>query len=150
MNKKGFTLVEIVIVLGIFAILAAAATPFLLSQVVKNRIASSAKQIVSALYIAQQNSYSGKSNASYGVQFTTSSFTMFRGNTFAGSTDPRTVNFTAPVQAKDFAFTGGVTEVVFAKGGIKPNTTGNFKLTDGKKDILISINAEGLITSQLL
>lgn len=65
----GFTLVELLIVMGLISIVIVASTPYLLGTLEKRRLLSERDKIVTSLRVSQQRSRVAQGGESYGISF---------------------------------------------------------------------------------
>jgi len=81
---RGFTLVELLIVLGVLAIVSALAIPFIQSFQISSDLYTFSDTIVKTLRRAQSQAIAGQQNSDWGVYFDTgaSRFILFKGNNF--------------------------------------------------------------------
>jgi len=129
MNKKGLTLIELVIVMAIIAIGAVLIAPNIGGWLPVYRLKGATKDIVSTLRIAQMKAIS--TNLEYRVSFANQTFLLQKGNLSSGST-----NWTA--EGATQTLPSGITMSVSLSGGnaeFNPNSTcstGSLTLTSSK------------------
>lgn len=82
MKENGFTLIEILVVIGIFAIISGFATVNLLRLQTKTSVNTAAKTLVSDIKSQQIKAMMGTDNAAEGIHFGTSSYTLFAGSSY--------------------------------------------------------------------
>lgn len=87
----GFSLVEMMFVLAIILIVLSIGTYWYNSVRSNAALKTTTDSIVSALEKARSNSINGKNGQSYGVQFASTSYTLFSGNTYNSSNASNTV-----------------------------------------------------------
>lgn len=82
---KGFTLIELIVVIGIFTIVSALSVPFIQSFQTSSNLHTHANTIVRTLRRAQQQAIAGRDDSSWGVYFDSSNnqFLMFLGDDYA-------------------------------------------------------------------
>lgn len=84
--KKGFTLLEILIIVGIVAILAALAIPALHDFQLTSDLENSSQELINTLRLAQQKTIASEGASSWGVYFTTSvlphQYVLFKGDSY--------------------------------------------------------------------
>lgn len=115
MQKKGFTLVEIVVVVCIIAVLIILG--FINYRDFEKRVSlsSNANQIISALHLANERTISLSNNLVHGVHFTTSTYTLFASSTY-NPADPANEIFNLPADIEISSINvGGGSNVVFDK-----------------------------------
>jgi type II secretory pathway pseudopilin PulG len=140
---RAATLAEIVMVLGIFALMAAIAMPIGLSQLSRNNALQAARDLASNISVMQQNSYNWRNSGEYGVYLTTDEYTLYEGVDYGSSTWSDTVSIRgAQVDQIDF---NGAQEVSFTLGSLLPNAAGSFRVSDDAVVYLVTVNSEGLI-----
>jgi prepilin-type N-terminal cleavage/methylation domain-containing protein len=135
-DRRGFSLAEILVAIGIFAILAAIATPQFIAFRPKNRLNGAARQIYSELMWARSKAVN--ENGSYTVTF------VSNGMQIAGST-MKTVNI--QTEYTDVTLTSTASTITFSSRGttdVAPTIT----LTNpgGTKSVTIRITGTASIS----
>lgn len=139
MNKKGFTLVEILVTTAIFAVIASFSIPFYSGWQSSSGISNYRAQIVENLELVRLRALSGLDNMSHGIYFDISendadSFILFRGENYSSRDSSYDREFRIP---KNIVLTTNLanSEIVFEKYTGLSQTTGQINL-------LNSYNAE--------
>jgi prepilin-type N-terminal cleavage/methylation domain-containing protein len=149
MNKKrpqnGFTLLEILLVVAIFTILASLVFPLTIKDSQGAKLLATAKQMESVMFRYQQSALSRLNNTNYGIAFFLNKYTLFEGNTLASATFTEDIEIPARQSISSITLTGGGTEILFTQGSFRPNKSGNIKITDSILTYTVDINSEGLI-----
>lgn len=140
-SKKGFTLFELFLVIGIMVILLSFLLPVGLSFYKEQQLASQSLELCRILRIAQQKSMSVDLDSSYGVYLTNQNYTLFKGNSFLSRDEPYDQIFNVP----EIIQLSGISEVVFSKNDGNPNVTGDIILTCDLDSKTININQIGRI-----
>jgi type II secretory pathway pseudopilin PulG len=138
-------MLEILIVVGIFTVLASLVFPLTIQDSQNQRLQSTLKELQSATHLIQQNAYSRLNNLTYGIAFSADRYTTFTGNTLA--TGANKTEYILPTKQSflSVTLTGGGTEFVFQPGSFRPNKFGTIRLTDSSSVFVLDINREGLI-----
>jgi putative endonuclease len=150
---EGFTLVELLIVIAITLILAAAASPIYSNLQVSAQVNETSSQLIQTLRTARQRSQARFQNASWGVYFDINaaaddSYTLYKGTTYA-TRDSDWDRILILDSALSISETLSGSEVNFSKSLGVPNTTGNVILThDVSGSKTISINSLGSIEEE--
>lgn len=141
---RGFTLIEIIIVIAIVGVVVGLAVPISVSQLSRNRAIDAAAEISSNLFLYQQNAYAKKDSKRYGARINTNNYEIVVSDD--GVIDPSD-------EFKVYEYPGGVTanvlssnEFFFDDGGFKPSTAISFSVHHGSASVSIEINTEGLIS----
>jgi prepilin-type N-terminal cleavage/methylation domain-containing protein len=142
---KAYTLLELIVAMGIFTIISAVLIPFTVNFLKSNSAKSAATDLSSLIYSYQQESYGGNNSKSYGFKFSNTSYTLFVGSSFAAAESTEVINLPAGITISSLNLTGGATEMVFTSGSIKPSTNGTIRITDEFVTYEIQINQEGFI-----
>ena len=151
-NRSGFTLIEIVVVLGIVSLIAAGATVLFFSVQSNNAREVIANEMITVLRRAQSRSMFGESQSEFGVQFLTNKYVEFEGDTYVegglGNTEHR---LPAGTSLSDFDFNGDaaiyferITGEASNSGSVDINVTGR----GGVKRVLI--NELGTVNVQII
>lgn len=140
---KGFTLVELVIILAILLLLFAIVGSLSSNTLPKSQLLSSAETVVQTLRRAQALSIAGKHDSLWGVYLTASDITLFAGSSYATRNtehDQREV-FPAGITVS------GISEVVFEAITGETSNPGTIMLVADAtgQTSTITIYASGLI-----
>ncbi|OGG47836.1 hypothetical protein A2671_01235 [Candidatus Kaiserbacteria bacterium RIFCSPHIGHO2_01_FULL_49_13] len=147
--SRAFSLLEVLIVLALFGGL------FIFTITALNQFGSiktldtGAVEIAAVLNEARSRATGSVSAMSYGVYFTTSTVTLFKGETYNAS-DPgnEITTLSSRIQISAVNLVSGGSDVVFARASGKASTAGNVVvalIADVAKTRTITIEATGLI-----
>ncbi len=124
--KKGFTIFELLIVISIIAILSAIIITTLSDFRHNQAVDKDAQTIVAYLDDAKSKTLASKDASQYGVYFSSSTITVFKGSSYSAS-DPenRVYDLNPTVRVNSISLTGGGSSVVFDRltGGTAQNGT---------------------------
>ena len=81
-NKKGFTLVELMIIIALFGVVAAFSFPFFRSRNVQHILDASSDELHGILRQAQGRAMSGHNASAWGVHWGTGEYTLFSGDEY--------------------------------------------------------------------
>ncbi len=143
-KKKGYTLLELLVVLGIIGFISLLVLPGSITNVYNQSIESQTSDLASQLYVYQQNAYAGLSDKSYGIKFDSSSYSIFIGPSYSSAEQIEVIPLNK-VSIQNINLNSGGNEIVFNQGSLKPNATGDMNLSDGSVIYRLSINKEGFI-----
>ncbi len=145
--KKGFTLVELLLVLGLISIILALAFMTTSSLVFVVALRDQTRNVESALRKAQSSAIAGRGDNGAGGKVEEDKFTIFQGDSYTGRIKPldRTVHFPVAMSLS------GVTEFVFQKESGLPVLTeeASLVLLFGSDSKEITVNLQGKIESNL-
>jgi len=143
---KGFTTIELFIVVGIMLITAAAAAPFYSGLQVSAQLNESNAQIAQNLRLARGQSVARLNNTAHGVKFLANSYVIYQGASYAGrdTAYDRAVAIDSPLSLST-TFTND--EVNFAMATGIPSNTGTTTLVHsagGSRSVYL--NSFGVVT----
>lgn len=144
MIKKGFTLLEIFLVIALISIIATLALPYYHDFQVRNDLETSLDMTVQTLRRAQFLATSGDSNTDWGVYIDGNVYTMtvFSGSSYAGRDASR--DETYPLYPG--VMPTGIQELIFSKFDGMPTSAGDIVLEGAKDESrTISVNEKGMI-----
>jgi prepilin-type N-terminal cleavage/methylation domain-containing protein len=140
----GFTLVELLVVIGIMGLLLAAAGPLAHAFVIQNDIQDSSSVYAQTLRRAQSLAEASRGDSGWGVIIATSSVILFKGSSYAA----RDSSYDEPYPFTTALIITGISEVDFAKFTGLPNATGTTTInaSGASASKTVTINAKGTIT----
>ena len=152
-RRTGFTVVELLIIMGIMVVLAAAAAPLYGNLQVSAQLNENISQIIQTARIARERAFSRLNNSSHGVYFETNpsaadKFVLYQGGSYAARDAEYDREFLLdPSLSLSYSLPGG--EVDFSKGFGAPNATGTVVIThDTKGSRTMLINDFGIVEEQ--
>lgn len=142
-NKTGFTLVEMILVLAMLAILFSMASPFYQKYQSKNDLDLAVISVAQNLRRAQTLAQAVDNNSSWGLYLQSGSLTVFRGTSYL----TRDSGFDEKISMPDVVVPSGLNEVIFAKFTGWPLNVGIITLTNTSINEIknITINSKGMV-----
>lgn len=138
---SGFTLIELMLTVGILTILLIISAPIVQRYVLRNDVDVVSNVITQDLYRAQSLARNGENDGKWGVNVQNGSITIFQGNSYA------TRNI-----AKDEVYTfsssisfSGQTEYVFEKFTGKVLVPGSITVVNASDNKVIAVSSQGVI-----
>jgi prepilin-type N-terminal cleavage/methylation domain-containing protein len=123
--RAGYSLVELLVVVAIFALAAASLVPFSGSFVSRQTLRSYRIDVGDTLRRAQHRSLIGERDSAWGVRFATGSYVLFAGTSYAA----RNASLdTTRTLREGYAFSG-LSEVTFIRGTGEPDVSGTLFIT---------------------
>jgi prepilin-type N-terminal cleavage/methylation domain-containing protein len=149
---RGLTLIEIIVVITIGAILAAAAVPIATTLQASAQLNESATALIQTLRIARQHSIDRVNDAPHGVYMIQAvqndSYVLYQGDSYA-VLDPDADQITVLPPSINLTTTLTGNEIHFSSGFGIPDTNGSITLTHATRGVkTITINAAGTIEEQ--
>lgn len=143
MKQQGFTFIEILLVLGIVAVLAVTAVPVFQSLQTRNELDTASMVIAHTWRRAQALSQSSVKDSQWGVHLQAGAITLFRGPNYA----LRDTNDDEIFSVSNVLAFSGLTDLVFSKLSGDPLVTGTVTITatDIAESRQISINQKGAV-----
>lgn len=140
-TQRGFTTVEMLLVVGIMVIITAVTTPIYASLNNNNQLDSAANILVQDLYQAQTYSRNHAQDSSWGVAVNGQTITLFSGSSYATRNTGSDVVYTVP---SSIQLTGS-TQIVYSKLYGLPTSTASFGLTAKGKAMTVTVNSKGMV-----
>lgn len=141
LTQRGFTTVEILLVVGIMVMITAITTPIYASLNNNNQLDSAANILVQDLYQAQTYSRNHAQDSSWGVAINGQVITLFSGTSYATRNTGSDVVYTVP---SSIQLTGS-TQIVYSKLYGLPTSTASFGLTTKGKTMTVAVNSKGMV-----
>lgn len=136
--NKGFSLVELILVIAILGIIASASAPFYARFVGQNNLEVATNKIVSTIRKTQSYAMEGKDNAVWGFCMSSGKIRLFKGSC------------ASPTFTEEFDLDGvgvtGISETLFTGPAGKrgePSTTLNINITNDIGTKTVTLNALG-------
>ena len=139
--QKGFTLLEIIIVIVLFALLVGISIPFGLDVYLSYVLISETRNMVSFMRRAETLSFTNTRNDSYGVMIMNDRFVLFRGASFA----TRDTAFDEEYLRSPLVTVSGVAHIVFAAVTGRPDIMGTTTFSNGVNEQTVFINEHGTL-----
>lgn len=141
--SKGFTLIEMMLSVGILSLLAGLSLPVYQSFQNRNELDITTQSLASALRRAQTYSRGMNGDSQWGVAVQANTITLFKGSSYAA----RDTAYDESTAIATSTSTSGSTEIMFTKLTGLPATTGSFTLTSINNDSrTVTINAKGMVS----
>ncbi len=147
---RGFTLLEMLVVMGIIGSVSLVAMPITINQIKQTNLQQTVRDMNSAIFLYQQNAYASKNSKSYGVYFESDKYTLYIGESFATAEVTEPTILQSDVSISQINLTGGGNEIKFTAGGFRPTASGTIVLSDAFNSFALDINSEGLISNYKL
>lgn len=136
-KQSAFSFLELLLVLLVVSVLAAASAPFLSRFLLQNAVDSSSEHIVSTLRKAQEYTIAGKNNSTWQAVLSGSTLTLVQQS---GSTvfDTYTMNSNVAIS--------GLTTVSFTRPLGQIASPVSISITAGTNSRSVSVNTEGVVS----
>ncbi len=140
-NRRGFTLIEVILVIGLIGILIFLSIPFYQSFQVESQLDSTTEEVVNILRRAQSKAMASQRDSNFGVKLTSGQYTLFKGDSYAA----REVIYDEDYNIPETLSINGLTEIVFNKLKGTTSNTGNITVTSNNNSKTININETGRV-----
>jgi len=138
--KKGVTFIEIIVVIGLIALIGLTTIPIGASFIERGNLRNKSGELSALLRLAQINSISGKNGTNWGVTVTPGQMVLFSGDSYATRNTDLDETFTVPGNIN--INTG---EVVFARANGNPNAPISFNISSNLETVTITVNEIGIV-----
>ncbi len=141
MKKKGFTLLETLVVVAIFAVLGALTVPYSARSYRHYIMTVETKNIISIMRRAQNMAMANTYQSTFGIKFNATSYVLFRGASYAA----RNSAYDETYQIANAITVTGPSEIVFQQFSGKPATNTTITVASSEKSQTITLGKEGII-----
>lgn len=141
----GFTLLELLVVMGIIAMVTVVVLPFSVNDLRNSNLRNLAVNLTSQINNYQFSAALGKDNLYYGINIGTTSYTLFNGTSLAAASQSEEILLDSGYYFSNINLLSAGSEIIFKPNSIKPLTSGFFRLSDQFNTYEISINTEGFL-----
>jgi Tfp pilus assembly protein FimT len=142
--ERSFTLIEILLVLGILAILVFLTLPLSMSLYGSQQLDSHTQDLIQVLRRAQLKAMTAEADSSFGIHFDENQrkYILFKGD-FFDPESPENEEFNLP---QVITINTPFSEVIFSKLNGEPNVFGNIILDSNGESRIININKLGRVS----
>ena len=147
-NKKAFTLIEIMVVVGLMAIMLLMPILYTQASQVRFDFNTQVSTVVSYLRLAQSDAAAGRDNRKHGVHLASDSYTVFSGDSFNPSDGNNFAIVLPPtIEIRDVALNGGGSDIIFGGPNGETDTYGTFELYSEQinKSLTVIVSQMGTI-----
>ncbi|OGE82839.1 MAG: hypothetical protein A2846_04330 [Candidatus Doudnabacteria bacterium RIFCSPHIGHO2_01_FULL_49_9] len=141
-SGAGFTLMELLVVLGLFAILLGAGVPITLGMYRQYSFHSERDMLVSIIAKARTQALSNVNEAPHGLAIAGGNYIIFEGADYASRV--QSLDEIIPANPT-ITFTGSTSEITFAQLTADATGAGTLTMTSGNRTADIIVNNEGRI-----
>ncbi|MEI7765150.1 MAG: LamG domain-containing protein [bacterium] len=138
---RGFSLIELIIVIGIFILIFNISTSGFSSYKTHSNLELAANGVVEAVRFAQSNAQSGLGNSNWGVEVLSNQVIIFKGNSYVSRDSLSDENLVF----SNGMSTSGLNEIVFEKFTGKTINIGDIFISNSYGEKKLSINSYGVI-----
>lgn len=147
-REKGFTLVEIAVVLIVFLVAFGFSVLYTQTSQVGADLSSQASQFVSHLRVTQSDARSGKDGSSHGIYMKDDHYVIFAGDSYVESAEGNfEIELPAGIRIQNVNLNGGAIEVLFSppRGETVNFGTLDFVATQTGRSITITVSQIGTV-----
>lgn len=140
--KRGFTLIELVLSVGVISILLMISVPVLQRYIVKNDMDVITNVVVQDMYRAQNLARAGENNGNWGVYIQSGNITLFQGTSYSARNQGKDEIYTIP----NSIVVSGQNEYVFSVFSGLPTSGGSTTIQNNNDTKSVSVNSQGVIS----
>ena len=149
-SYKAYSLMEIVIILGLFFGILAMILPVGVRELQVNRAQTSAFDIESALNLVQSNAYTGLNGKDYGIKLETDKYITYTGNDYISQESSDEFILNLSVNISNINLVPAITDINFNTGQLQANVSGSFDIGTPEQIYRVHITEQGLIYTERL
>lgn len=140
---KGFTLIELILVLAIMLTISVMAPTFYSRFLLQNAVANTTDQMVGSLRKAQIYSMVGKQNSAWSLNYSSNTITVYKGTDFA----TRNIAFDEKFSVNSNVSVSGMTDINFTRlTGVPTPSTSTITISSGTNSDIITVNSQGVVS----
>lgn len=139
--NPSFTLMELLLVIGLFLVVSAVTAPALVSFLAQGYLTNSTERIVRTLRTAQSYSLSGKESSSWGIHYEPGKLVLFKGTDYA----TRDSAFDTETSLPSALTVTGWNDIYFDRLRGLPSNTLNIIVESLGRSRTIAVNGEGAV-----
>lgn len=142
--NRGFTIIELLLVVSIVAVISGLSVPFYGRFLTQNAVSNTVDQLVASFHKAQFYAMmSRKSNASgWGVNFGSQTITLYQGATYASRNTALDETYTV----NNNITVSGMSDVNFSRISGVPSSSVTVTITGNGNSKAVTLNAVGMVT----
>jgi len=142
-KNKGFTLIELILVVAIVSFIAVLSSPFYARFLVQNAVDNTTDQLTGSLRKGQVYSMMGKQGSPWSVNFSSNTITLYKGTSFAS----RDASFDEKFSVNSAVSINGTTDISFARvSGLPTPATATITISSGSNSKTVTMNAQGVVS----
>lgn len=140
---RGFTLIELILVVAIVSFIALLSSPFYSRFLMQNSVDNTRDQLTGSLRKAQIYSMMGKKGSSWSVNYSSNTITLYKGASFA-SRDPA---FDEKFSVNPTVSITGMTDISFARiTGLPAAGEATIAISSGNNNKTVTVNSQGVVS----
>ncbi|MBI2337950.1 prepilin-type N-terminal cleavage/methylation domain-containing protein [Candidatus Daviesbacteria bacterium] len=140
---RGFTLIELILVVAIISFIALLSSPFYSRFLLQNAVDNTKDQLVGSLRKAQTYSMMGKRGSAWSVNFSTNTITLYKGTSFAS----RDASFDEKFSVNPNVSVAGITDISFARATGLPAPAGaTINISSANNNKSVTVNSQGVVS----
>ena len=142
MHQKGFTLIELILVIAMITVIGGAVLPLSYKFLTRNDIELAAQKVVQSARRAEFLSASGNLDATWGIHVQTTDVTLFKGTSYLA----RDTSRDEKLSFDNAVILIGTTDFIFSKLSGYPVSAGTVTLTSQDNVVKnVVINSRGMV-----
>lgn len=143
-NPYGFTLLEIIISIGVLTLISSLALVSFINSRNVREVAISGQDVISVLRLAQSKALGGEDNSAWGIHLEQGQSVLFRGISYVGATFTQNFPLPARLEIANISLTGGGSDVIFKRITGRTDQAGSFEVrVQGATTVFFSVSIDG-------
>lgn len=139
---RGFTLIELILVIAVLSIVAMLSSPFYSRFLLQNAVGNTEDQLIGSLRKAQTYAMSGRQSDSWSVNYSSNTITLYKGTSFSG----RNSAFDERFSVNPTVSVTGFSDMSFAHAtGMPTPTSASVTVSSGNNIKTFTVTSQGVI-----